>query len=48
MWSNTTFIIVAYTVTWTVLVGYFVRLALGSARARAELARQTRDARNGG
>jgi CcmD family protein len=48
MWSNSTFIIVAYSVTWTVLLGYVVRLARGSARARAELARQTRDSRTGG
>ena len=38
--SNGTFITAAYTVTWVVVLAYFARLMIASARARAEYAKR--------
>jgi CcmD family protein len=41
--SNLTFIIAAYAVTWTVLLGYVWRLSREGSRARAEYERMMQE-----
>ena len=43
--SNQAFIIAAYAVTWTVILGYLWRLVRTGGRARADLERQLREHR---